>query len=68
MSGRVAVGKLGLAGDEQVEQSIHGGLDKAVYAYPAAHYAYWQGQRREHGVSLFMSNVPKPKLYNPRHP
>ncbi len=24
--------------------SVHGGLDKAVYAYPAEHYDYWRGQ------------------------
>ncbi len=29
--------------------SVHGGLTKAVYAYPAAHYAFWQAQRRERG-------------------
>lgn len=39
---RVAVGRLGLAGDEQADPSVHGGLDKAVYAYPAEHYAFWQ--------------------------
>jgi MOSC domain-containing protein YiiM len=56
--GAVAVGKLGLAGDEQVELSLHGGPDKAVYAYPAQHYAYWQAQRRAHGVSLFDEALP----------
>lgn len=48
--GPVAVGRLGLAGDEQVDLSVHGGLDKAVYAYPVAHYGFWQAQRRAHGV------------------
>ncbi|MGA8514075.1 MAG: MOSC domain-containing protein [Burkholderiaceae bacterium] len=56
--GSVEVGKLGLASDEQVEQSIHGGPDKAVYAYPAEHYAYWQVQRQAHGVSLFDEALP----------
>lgn len=54
----VAVGPLGLQGDEQVDLSIHGGLQKAVYAYPAAHYAYWRAQRREQGVSLFDEMLP----------
>jgi MOSC domain-containing protein YiiM len=58
VQGAVAVGKLGLAGDEQVELSLHGGPDKAVYAYPAQHYAYWQAQRRAHGVSLFDEALP----------
>lgn len=54
----VPVGVLGLAGDEQVDLSIHGGLQKAVYAYPAMHYAFWQAQRRAHGVSLFDEDLP----------
>ena len=44
--GPVGVGLLGLDGDEQADPSVHGGLDKAVYAYPMEHYAYWQQQRR----------------------
>ena len=40
----VAVGRLGLAGDEQSDLTVHGGLDKAVYAYPGEHYAFWQRQ------------------------
>ena len=45
VSGPVIVGKLGLAGDEQADLSIHGGLHKAVYAYPAEHYPFWRVQR-----------------------
>ncbi|ART53395.1 sulfurase [Acidovorax carolinensis] len=56
--GPVAVGRLGLAGDEQADLSVHGSLDKAVYAYPAVHYAFWQTQRRERGVSLFDEPLP----------
>ena len=37
---------LGVAGDEQADLSAHGGLDKAVYAYPAEHYAWWNARRR----------------------
>jgi len=58
VEGPVAVHRLGLEGDEQADPSVHGGLDKAVYAYPAAHYAFWQAQRREHGVSLFDEALP----------
>ena len=29
-------------GDQQADLSVHGGLDKAVYAYPQQHYAHWQ--------------------------
>ncbi|MCO5111073.1 MAG: MOSC domain-containing protein [Burkholderiaceae bacterium] len=58
VAGAVSVGRLGLGGDEQADPSVHGGLDKAVYAYPAAHYAFWQAQRREHGVCLFDEALP----------
>jgi MOSC domain-containing protein YiiM len=53
VSGPVRVGLLGLEGDEQADLSVHGGLYKAVYAFPLAHLAYWQQQRVAHGVSLF---------------
>lgn len=43
-SGAVQLGKLGFAGDEQADLSVHGGLDKAVYAYPSEHYPFWQQQ------------------------
>ncbi|RTL44256.1 MAG: MOSC domain-containing protein [Burkholderiales bacterium] len=43
--GTVAVRPLGLEGDEQADLSVHGGLAKAVYAYPQAHYAFWQTVR-----------------------
>lgn len=45
VQGAVAVNMLGLAGDEQADLSVHGGLDKAVYAYPSEHYAFWIAQR-----------------------
>ncbi|RJF97279.1 MOSC domain-containing protein [Noviherbaspirillum saxi] len=41
----VQVGKLGIEGDEQADPSVHGGLSKAVYAYPSEHYAFWAMQR-----------------------
>lgn len=43
--GAVVVNRLGLAGDEQADLSVHGGLDKAVYAYPSEHYDFWAAQR-----------------------
>ncbi len=49
VDGEVAVGPLGLAGDEQADPSVHGGLDKAVYAYPVEHYAFWQTVRAQAG-------------------
>ena len=58
VAGPVAVARLGLAGDEQADLSVHGGLDKAVYAYPAEHLAYWQAKRLEHSVSLWDEVLP----------
>jgi MOSC domain-containing protein YiiM len=42
--GAVRVGKLNLEGDEQSDLSVHGGSDKAVYAYPSEHYAFWRAE------------------------
>jgi MOSC domain-containing protein YiiM len=43
--GTVMIKKLGLVGDEQADLSEHGGLDKAVYAYPSERYAFWIAQK-----------------------
>lgn len=51
VDGAVAVMPLGLAGDEQADLSVHGGLDKAVYAYPVEHYACWQALRHQAGLA-----------------
>ena len=40
--GRVHVARLNIDGDEQSDLSVHGGPDKAVYAYPAEHYTAWR--------------------------
>lgn len=42
VEGRIRVSNLNLDGDQQSDLSVHGGPDKAVYAYPAEHYAYWR--------------------------
>ncbi len=46
-AGPVEVRPLGLAGDEQADLSVHGGLSKAVYAYPSEHYPFWQTVRAQ---------------------
>ena len=40
-AGAVAVGPSGLDGDEQADLQVHGGPEKAVYAYAAAHFPDW---------------------------
>lgn len=42
LAGIVAVGPLGVAGDEQADPSVHGGIEKAVYAYLSEHYEFWR--------------------------
>jgi MOSC domain-containing protein YiiM len=37
----IEIGALGVKGDEQADLSAHGGIEKAIYAYPAEHYAFW---------------------------
>ena len=39
----VAIGPMGLAGDEQADRTVHGGIDKAIHHYPADHYDWWRG-------------------------
>src|SRR3546814_6874154 len=34
---------MGLAGDEQADRTVHGGIDKAIHHYPADHYDWWRG-------------------------
>ncbi len=34
--------KLNLDGDQQADLTVHGGFDKAIYAYPSEHYDYWR--------------------------
>ena len=40
--GRVKATRVNLEGDGQADLSVHGGPNKAVYAYPSEHYAYWR--------------------------
>jgi MOSC domain-containing protein YiiM len=43
-SGRVAIGREGLAGDVQADRRVHGGPDQAVYAYAREDIDWWQAQ------------------------
>lgn len=52
VSGAVQVAPLGLDGDQQADLSVHGGPDKAVYGYGAAHYAAWAAEYPEHGAKF----------------
>jgi len=41
VDGVVELKPLNLAGDGQADLTVHGGRDKAVYAYSQDHYEYW---------------------------
>ena len=42
VEGRVRVSTLNVEGDQQSDLTVHGGPDKAVYAYPSEHYPFWR--------------------------
>jgi MOSC domain-containing protein YiiM len=48
----VRVDTLGLAGDEQADLRVHGGPEKAVYAYAAANYPLWTAEFPDHTARL----------------
>lgn len=54
----VTVKPLGLEGDEQADPSVHGGLSKAVYAYPIEHYPFWQTVRAQAQVAAWDEALP----------
>ena len=58
VDGDVEVRRPGLAGDEQADPSVHGGIDKAVYAYPHAHYVFWQTVRAQAKLALWDETLP----------
>jgi MOSC domain-containing protein YiiM len=47
VDGRVPLRRLNLDGDRQADLRVHGGSDKAVYAYPAEFYELWSRERPE---------------------
>lgn len=49
--GPLSVGPLGLDGDSQADPSVHGGLSKALYAYPTEHYPFWEAAREQAGCA-----------------
>lgn len=55
---RVPVQGVNLAGDDQADRTVHGGPDKAVYAYASEDTAWWQTQvGRELGPGAFGENL-----------
>jgi len=56
--GRVAVRGVNLDGDDQADRSVHGGPDKAVYAYAIEETRAWEAELgRELGPAAFGENL-----------
>jgi MOSC domain-containing protein YiiM len=62
VNGPLRVAPLGLAGDDQADLSVHGGLSKALYAYPSEHYAFWQTVRAQARVAEWNEALPNGAL------
>jgi MOSC domain-containing protein YiiM len=58
VSGRVRVEGVNVAGDDQADRRVHGGPDKAVYAYASEDTAWWSREiERELGPGMFGENL-----------
>ena len=58
VDGRVRVEGVNVAGDEQADRRVHGGPDKAVYAYAREDTAWWESELgRELGPGAFGENL-----------
>ena len=58
-SGPVTVRQSGLEGDQQADLQVHGGTDKAVYAFPFENYAFYSHllQRNDFSYGQFGENL-----------
>lgn len=70
VKGPVKLLALKLEGDEQADLKVHGGLDKALYAYPYDSYVDWKKFRPEHayepgafGENLCMETLDEKSIY-----
>jgi MOSC domain-containing protein YiiM len=57
VAGAVRVARLNLEGDRQADLAVHGGEAKAVYLYPAEHYAAWREELGELSWGAFGENL-----------
>ena len=58
VASRLVVRRLNIEGDGQADLTVHGGPDKAVYAYPSEHYGPWREQLgRELTPGMFGENL-----------
>jgi MOSC domain-containing protein YiiM len=58
VSGRIEISGVNIRGDDQADRRVHGGPDKAVYAYAREDTAWWEGELgRQLGPGAFGENL-----------
>lgn len=57
VEGRARVEGVNLAGDDQADRRVHGGPDKAVYAYAEEDIAWWRTTHPDVGPGTFGENL-----------
>lgn len=57
VAGRIALRGVNFDGDDQADRSVHGGPDKAVYAYAREDYDFWRDEGMETPAGLFGENL-----------
>ncbi len=65
VAGPVMIRTLNLDGDRQADLTVHGGPEKAVYAYPAEYYPYWRDQLPQTTIepAMFGENLTTEGLF-----
>lgn len=65
VEGAVKVRSMNLEGDGQADLTVHGGRDKAVYAYAAEHYDFWREELPEMNLpfGMFGENLTAEGLF-----
>jgi MOSC domain-containing protein YiiM len=65
VEGAIKVRSLNLDGDRQADLTVHGGRDKAVYAYASEHYDYWRTELPEMSLpfGMFGENLTTEGLF-----
>lgn len=62
-AGSLRLGRVNLDGDGQADLTVHGGPDKAVYAYASEHFAAWRDDLAALGVTSGTGWEPGPAAF-----
>lgn len=57
VDGRLELRGVNFAGDDQADRTVHGGPDKAVYAYAREDYDYWRDEGMNAHDAMFGENL-----------